>query len=80
MDGQTFQMGLALCNCRQARSTGVGISPGPSRCKNGGRGVVMMGMDIRGGMMLGINMRKEVPTEGRLTAAGSMHCRSRSFR
>ena len=34
-------MGLVLCNCRQTRSTEVGISPGPSRCKDGGRGVVM---------------------------------------
>ena len=73
-------MGLALCDCRQTRSTGVGISPGPSRCKDGGRGVVMMGVDIRGGVMLWINMRREVPTEGCQTVAGSMHWRSRSFR
>ena len=73
-------MGLALCNCRQTRSTGVGISPGPSRCKDGGRGVVMMGVDIRGGVMLGINMRREVSTEGCLTVAGSMLCRSRERR
>ena len=73
-------MGLALCNCRQTRSTEVGISPGPSRCKDGGRGVVIMGVDIRGGMMLGINMRREVSTEGCLTVAGSMLCRSRKKR
>ena len=73
-------MGLALCNCRQARSTEAGISPGPSRCKDGGRGVVIMGVDIRGGMMLGINMRREVSTGGRLTVAGSMLCRSREKR
>ena len=71
-------MGLALCNCRQTRSTGVGISPGPSRCNDGGRGVVMMGVDITGGVMLGINMRREVSTEGCLTVAGSMHSRSKS--
>ena len=73
-------MGLALCNCRQARSTEVGISPGPSTCNDGGRGVVMMGVDIRGGVMLGINMRREVPIEGCLTVTGSMLCRSRTFR
>ena len=73
-------MGLALCNCRQTRSTGVGISPGPSRCKDGGRGVVMMGVDIREGVMLGVNMRREVPTEGCLIVAGSMLCRSREKR
>ena len=65
-------MGLALCNCRQTRSTGGGISPGPSRRKDGERGVVMMSIDIRGGVMLGINMRREVRTEGCLTVAGSM--------
>ena len=69
-------MGLALCNCRQTRSTGVGISPGPSRCKDGGQGVAMMGVDIRGGVMLGITRRREVSTEGCLTVAGSMLCRS----
>ena len=73
-------MGLALCNCRQTRSTEVGISPGPSRCKDGGRGVVIMGVDIRGGMMLGINMGREVSTEGCLTVARSMLCRSRKKR
>ena len=41
---------------------------------------MMMGVDIRGGVMLGINMRREVPTEGCLTVAGSMLGRSRSFR
>ena len=73
-------MGLALCNCRQTRSTGVGISPGPSRCKDGGWGVGMMGVGIREGVMLGINMRREVSTEGCLTVAGSMLCRSRERR
>ena len=72
-------MGLALCNCRQTRSTEVGISPGPSRCKDGERGVVMMGVDIRGGVMLWINMSREVSTEGCLAVAGPMLCRSRSF-
>ena len=71
-------MGLALCNCRQTRSTGVGISPGPSWCKDGGRGVVMMGVDVRGGVMLRINMRKEVSTEGCPTVAGSMLCSGKS--
>ena len=40
----------------------------------------MTGVDIRGGVMLGINMRRKVSTEGCLTVAGSMLCRSRSFR
>ena len=40
----------------------------------------MMGVDIRGGMMLWTNMRREVPTEGCQTLAGSMHCRSKSSR
>ena len=59
----------------------VQIAP-PGSCwfKDGGWGVVMMGVDIRGGVMLGINMRREVPTEGCLTVAGSMHCTSRSSR
>ena len=73
-------MGLALCNCSQARSIGVGISPGPSRGKDGGRAVVITGVDISGGVVLGINMRREVPTEGCLTVAGSMLCGSWSFR
>ena len=38
----------------------------------------MMGVDITGGVMLGINMRREVSTEGCLTVAGSMHSRSKS--
>ena len=41
---------------------------------------MIMGVDIRGGMMLGINMRREVSTGGRLTVAGSMLCRSREKR
>ena len=55
-----FQLGLVLCNCRQARShwEGTDPSPGSSRGKDGGRGAVMMGVDIRGGVMLGINMRR----------------------
>ena len=40
----------------------------------------MMGVDIRGGVMLGIIMRREVSTEGCLAVAGSMLCRIRSFR
>ena len=41
---------------------------------------MIMGVDIRGGMMLGINMRREVSTEGCLTVARSMLCRSRKKR
>ena len=73
-------MGLALCNCRQTWSSEVGISPGPFRCKDGGRGTVMMGVDIRWGVMLWINMRREVSTEGCLTVARSVLCRSREIR
>ena len=55
-----FSLGLVLCNCRHVRTTRkVRIPPpGSSRCKDGGRGAVMMGVDIRGGVMLGINMRR----------------------
>ena len=41
---------------------------------------MIMGVDIRGGVMLGINMRSEVSTEGCLTVVGSMHCRRKSCR
>ena len=67
-------MGVALCNCRQARSIEEGICPGPSRCTDGGRGVLMMGVGSTGEMMLWINTRREVSTEGCLTVTGSMHC------
>ena len=39
----------------------------------------MMGVDIRGGVMLWI-MKREVSTEGCLTVARSMLCRSREKR
>ena len=65
INGQPLQLGLFLCNCRQARLT------------DGGRGTVLMGVDITGGVMLWINLRGEVSTEGCQTVAGSMHCRSR---
>ena len=38
----------------------------------------MMGVDVRGGVMLRINMRKEVSTEGCPTVAGSMLCSGKS--
>ena len=59
---QKFQLGLVLCNCRQARTTGkIRIpSPGSSRYKHGGRGAVIMGVDIMGGVMLGINKMKQI--------------------
>ena len=65
INGQPLQLGLFLCNCRQARLT------------DGGRGTVLMGVDITGGVMLWINLRGKVSTEGLQTVAGSMHCRSR---
>ena len=40
----------------------------------------MIGVDITGGMMLWINMRRDVSTEGCQTLAGSMLCRSKSSR
>ena len=63
---QKFQLSLVLCNCRQARTTGkVRIAlPGSCRRKDSGRRVVMMGVDIREGVILGINMRKGGSTEG----------------
>ena len=63
--GQPLQLGLFLCNCRQARLT------------DGGRGTVLMGVDIRQGVMLWINLRGEVSTEGCQTVARSMNCRNR---
>ena len=54
--GQTSQIGLGLCKCRQARITDEILiaTQGSSRCKDGGRGTVMMGLDNRGGVMLWI--------------------------
>ena len=52
INGQPVQLGLFLCNCRQARLT------------DGGRGIVLKGVAIRGGVMLWINLRGEVYTEG----------------
>ena len=56
INGQTSQIGLGLCKCGQARITDeIRIATqGSSRCKDGGRGTVMMGLDNRGGVMLWI--------------------------
>ena len=64
--GQTSQIGLGLCKCRQARITDkIRIATqGSSRGKDGGRGTVMMGLDNRGGVMLWILNMDGVFTEG----------------
>ena len=62
INGQTSQ----LCKCGQARITDeIRIATqGSSRCKDGGRGTVMMGLDNRGGVMLWILNMNGVFTEG----------------
>ena len=82
INGQTSQIGLGLCKCGQARITDeIRIATqGSSRCKDGGRGTVMMGLDNRGGVMLSILNVNEVFTEGFnrcLTMNRSMCCISR---
>ena len=56
INGQNSQIGLGLCKCEQARITDEIriVTQGSSRCKDGGRGTVMMGLDNRGGVMLWI--------------------------
>ena len=80
--GQTSQIGLGLCKCRQARITDeIQIATqGSSRCKDGGRGTVMMGLDNRGGVMLWILNVSGVFTERFnrcLTTDRSMRCSNR---
>ena len=78
INGQTSQ----LCKCGQARITDeIRIATqGSSRCKDGGRGTVMMGLDNRGGVMLWILNVTVVFTEGFnrcLTMNRSMCCINR---
>ena len=78
INGQTSQ----LCKCGQARITDeIRIATqGSSRCKDGGRGTVMMGLDNRGGVMLWILNMNGVFTEGFnrcLTMNRSMCCINR---
>ena len=78
INGQTSQ----LCKCGQARITDeIRIATqGSSRCKDGGRGTVMMGLANRGGVMLWILNVNEVFTEGFnrcLTMNRSMCCINR---
>ena len=56
INGQTSQTGLRLWKCGQAGITDEKriATQGSSRCKDGGRGTVMMGLDNRGGVMLWI--------------------------
>ena len=82
ISGQTSQIGLELCKCRQARITDeIRIATqGSSRCKDGGRGTVMMGLDNRGGVMLWILNMNGVCSEGFnrcLTMDRSMFCSKR---
>ena len=64
--GQTSQIGLGLCKCRQARITDeIRIATqGSSWGKDGGRGTVMMGLDNRGGVMLWILNMNGICSEG----------------
>ena len=82
INGQTSQIGLGLCKCGQARITDeIRIATqGSSRCKDGGRGTVMMGLANRGGVMLWILNVNEVFTEAFnrcLTMNRSMCCSNR---
>ena len=79
---QTTHLGLVLCDCRRARTSEKIriITQGSSRCKDGGRGTVVIGVDSRGGVILWIlNVMKGVTTEGCSrcqTVTGSMCCRN----
>ena len=79
---QTTYLGLDLRDCRQARtSEKVRIdTQGSSRCRAGARGTVVIGVDIRGGVILWIlNVMKGINTEGCSrcqTVIGSMRCRN----
>ena len=82
INGQTSQIGLGLCKCGQARITDeIRIATQrSSRCKDGGRGTVMMGLANRGGVMLWILNVNEVFTEAFnrcLTMNRSMCCINR---
>ena len=82
INGQTSQTGPGLCKCRQVRITDeIRIATQrSSRCKDGGRGTVMMGLDNRGGVMLWILNMNGVFTEGfnrYLTMDRSMCCSKR---
>ena len=83
ISGQTSQIGLELCKCRQARITDeIRIATqGSSRCKDGGRGTVMMGLNSnRGGVMLWMLNVNGVFSEGFnrcLTMNRSMCCSNR---
>ena len=66
INGQTSQTGLRLWKCGQAGITDEKriATQGSSRCKDGGRGTVMMGLDNRGGVMLWILNMNGVCSEG----------------
>ena len=79
---QTTHLGLILCDCRQVRTSEKIriITRGSSRCKDGGRDTVVIGVDIGGGVMLWIlNVMKGITTVGCSrcqTVTGSMRCRN----
>ena len=82
INGQNSQIGLGLCKCRQARITDeIRIATqGSSRCKDGGRGTVMMGLDNRVGVILWILNMNGVCSERFnrcLTMDRSMCCSNR---
>ena len=79
---QTTHLGPVLCDRRQARTSEKIriITRGSSRCQDGGWDTVVIGVDIRGGVMLWIlKVMKGGTTEGCSrcqTVIGSMHCRN----
>ena len=82
INGQTSQIRFGLCKCGKARITDeIRIATqGSSRCKDGGRGTVMTGLDNRGKVMLLILNMNGVCSEGSnrcLTMDRSMCCSNR---
>ena len=82
INGPTSQPGLRLWKCGQAGITDEirVATQGSSRCKDGGQGTVMMGLDNRGGVMLWILNVNGVCSKGFnrcQTMNWSMYCGNR---
>ena len=66
-----------MCDGRHTRTTRIRtVTQGPSRGKDGGWGAVITGLAIRGGVILWINMKRAVSTEGCHAVVEFMHRRS----